>query len=110
MSRPFWYGSVLAPVIAGVLMTVLASAAIFLIPKYGESSLTILMVVGFVLVGLSMVWYAVANVMAFYHVLTDPNNEQKIFWVLGWLLANLVMHLAFIWLYVMKQEPEDAPG
>jgi hypothetical protein len=90
----------IAPLLAALVITVVVAISATTAP--GSAELPTMMIGGFVLGGLSIIWYALANMMALYRVLTDPGNEHKMVWALGWAFANLVMHVAFVYLYVMK--------
>ena len=108
MSRLFWFGSMIAPLLAAVLMTLIVAVSATMSP--GSTDLPTMMIGGFVMGGLSIIWYVLANMMALYRVLTDAGNEHKVVWALGWAFANLVMHVAFVYLYVMKGGPGEDLG
>jgi len=98
----------IAPLLAALVMTVVVAISATTAPDSAE--LPTMMIGGFVLVGLSLLWYAVANMVALYRVLTDASNEHKMVWAFGWAFANLIMHLAFVYLYVMKGGPGEDLG
>ncbi len=99
----FWVGSVLAPLLGG-LGGFIGIAAVLAASDGEPGAAAALM---FIPMGLGMLWFVIANMLALFRVLTDPGNDRKLVWFLGWAFANLFMHIAFIYVYVVRSEPRS---
>ena len=95
MNKIFWYGSVLAPLIGSMVGLVIGLFGMYLW-SFGPSEVVTLSALNIPI----FLWFLIANVMALYHVATDPENDRKALWIFGWFFANAIMHAVFVWVYV----------
>jgi hypothetical protein len=114
VNRLFWYGSLVAPILVALLVTVLAMIPAVLsvagvISTEDVGSLVPWLTLGsMVLMVPILLWYTGANMVAFFRVMTDPDNDKKLLWAIGWTVFNLGMHVAYLWVYVHQASRREA--